>query len=93
MERTKGTQAQTKPEFEIEALEERIAPSAMMPPSGTGTEHGYSGPVPVEPSRRAVPHGRVRLAVHRILGWWLADIRGRAAVALNWSSEATSRFF
>ena len=42
MERTELAKAQEKPEFEIEALEERIAPSVMTGP--TGTEHGYPGP-------------------------------------------------
>lgn len=42
MERTEHAKSQEKPEFEIEALEERIAPSAMTGP--TGTEHGHPGP-------------------------------------------------
>lgn len=42
MERTDYTPERTKHEFEIEVLEERIAPSVMTGP--TGTEHGYPGP-------------------------------------------------
>lgn len=42
MERRESLKPQTKPEFEIEALEERIAPSAMTGP--TGIDHGYPGP-------------------------------------------------
>lgn len=42
MEPNKQTSDHGKSEFEIEALEERIAPSVMTGP--TGMDHGYPGP-------------------------------------------------
>jgi hypothetical protein len=42
MEPNEQVHQKQKPEFEIELLEERIAPGVMTAPNGT--EHGYPGP-------------------------------------------------